>query len=118
MESGYAINRWLVGGVLTVMSAGVVLALAGIDYPARVPVVVVFLLVTPALAVSSLLTGLDWLGKVVVAGAAAVVVNAAVAATLLLAGAWSPRTGLVLVALISALPAAIRLVLHRKPRMA
>jgi hypothetical protein len=109
MKSGQPMVRLIAGAVMAVGTAGAILALAGVDVPARVPAVLLFLAAAPAIAVASLLPRLDVLGKVVVAGTAAVVVNAAVASVMLLAGVWSPRAGLLIVALVSAVLAASRL---------
>jgi hypothetical protein len=75
----------------------------------RVPLVLLSLIAMPAVAVAELLPSLDPLARVVVTGSAAVVINVAVAAGLLVAGAWSPTTGLAAVLLISACMAMVRL---------
>lgn len=109
MKSGHRMSSWITGGAITAGTAGAVLAFAGIDTPVRLPLVLLFLAAAPAIAVASLLPGLDPFGRVVVAGAAALVINVGVAAAMLVAGSWSPRAGLVIVAVISIMLAAIRL---------
>lgn len=65
--------------------------------------VLVFLAAGPALAVATLLPGFDPLARLVLAGAAAIGINVAVAEVMLASGTWSPRLGLAIVAAISAL---------------
>ncbi|MGI9009507.1 MAG: hypothetical protein ACR2FU_25515 [Streptosporangiaceae bacterium] len=108
MRSGSGLHRWLAGGAIAAGLAGAVLAIAGITTPLRVPLVLIFLSAVPALAVASLLPGLDGLAKLVVAGTAAIVIDIGVAEVQLATGTWSPRMGLVAVALISVMLAACR----------
>jgi hypothetical protein len=108
MESGHKAFRLVVGGTISVGIAGAILAFAGVDTPARVPAVLLFLIVGPAVAVASLLPGLDVLAKTVIGVTAAVVINAGVAAAMLVVGIWSPLAGLAAVALISATLAAAK----------
>ncbi len=108
MRSGTGLHRWLAGGAIAAGLAGAVLAVAGISTPLRVPLVLIFLAAVPALAVASLLPGLDGLAKVVAAGTAAIVIDMGVAEVQVAAGTWSPRMGLVAVALISVMLAACR----------
>jgi hypothetical protein len=82
--------------------AGVGLALAGSGSPLRSPLVLLFLVTAPAMAVAGLLRGLDAAARVFVSCLAMIVINACVAETMLAAGAWSPRTGLVAVVVIAA----------------
>jgi hypothetical protein len=109
MRSGHRTPRWLVGGTIAAGTSGAILAFAGMQTPVRVPLVLLSLIAMPAVAVAELLPSLDPLAKVVVAGSAAVVINVAVAAGLLVAGAWSPTIGLAAVLLISACMAMVRL---------
>lgn len=102
MRSGHGLTRWVSGGIIAAGTAGVILALAGIETPLRVPLVLVFLAGVPALAVASLLGGIGPYAQVVVAGSAAIVIDILVAESMILSGTWSPRTGLVAVALVSA----------------
>lgn len=95
-------------------AAGAALALAGVQSPARAPLVLILLAVVPALAVASLLRGFDPLARVVVAAAAAAGIDVAVAEMMLVSGTWSPGLGLVAVAVISALIAAGRLLVSRR----
>jgi hypothetical protein len=93
---------YLRGAVLAAGSTGALLALAGINSSIRGPAVLLFLVAAPALAVAGLLRGLDPVARIVVAVAAAVAVNVLVAQAMLAVGAWSPRAGLVAIAVISA----------------
>jgi hypothetical protein len=68
---------------------------------------VLFLLGGPALAVYLPLRGKDMLSAVVIAGATAVVVNAVVAEVMVATGMWSITGGVVAIALITLLLAAI-----------
>jgi hypothetical protein len=66
-------------------------------------VVVVFLFVTPAFAVSGLLPSLNGVVVLIVAAAGAAVINALVAQSMLSANAWSAPAGVIAVGLIAAL---------------
>jgi hypothetical protein len=67
----------------------------------RLPLILA-LLAVPGLAWWTLLRGLDPVGRLVVAVAAALVVVAGTAQVMLMAGAWSPTGGLVAVLVVSA----------------
>lgn len=99
--------RYLWGGVIGAGSVGAILALAGINTAIRGPLVVLFLVAAPALAVASVLRSLDVGARIVVAVTAAIVINVLVAESMLASGLWSPRAGLVAIALISAVTGAI-----------
>ena len=116
MRSGHGLTRWVAGGVIAAGTAGAVLALAEVQTPLRVPLVLIFLAGVPALAVASLLGGVDTFARLVVAGSAAIVVNIVVAEAMILSGTWSARTGLVAVALLSAAIAACRPLVARSSR--
>ena len=120
MRSGHGLTRWVAGGVIAAGTAGAVLALAEVQTPLRVPLVLIFLAGGPALAVASLLGGVDTFARLVVAGSAAIVINIVVAEAMILSGTWSARTGLVAVALVSATIAACRPLVSRssQPRTA
>ena len=109
MRAGISAPRYLRGGIIVAASAGALLALAGINSAARGPLVMLFLLTAPGLAVASLLRRLDLGARIVVAVTAAIVINVLVAETMLVAGAWSPSAGLLAIAVISALIGAIGL---------
>jgi hypothetical protein len=68
--------------------------------------VLIFLAMVPALAVTTLLSGLDRLATVVIAGISTIVVDFAVAETMIISGNWSPRAGAAAVAAVSILIAA------------
>ena len=109
MRAGISAPRYLRGGIIVAASAGALLALAGINSAARGPLVLLFLLAVPGLAVASLLRRLDLGARIVVAVTAAIAVNVLVAETMLAAGAWSPSAGLLAIAAISAVIGAIGL---------
>ena len=109
MRAEIAAPRYLRGGIVVAGSAGVLLALAGVNSPARGPLVLLFLLAAPGLAVASLLRRLDPWARSAVAVTAAMAVNVLVAETMLAAGAWSPSAGLLTIAAISAVIGAIGL---------
>ena len=116
MRSGHGLIRWLAGGVIAAATAGGILALADVQTPLRAPLVLIFLAAVPALAVASLLDGVGAYGRLVVAGSAAIVVDIVVAEAMVLSGTWSPRTGLVAVAVVSAMIAACRPLVARSTR--
>ena len=120
MRSGHRLTRWVAGGVIAAGTAGAILALADIETPLRVPLVLIFLAGAPALAIASLLGGIDGHARLVVAASAAIVINILVAETMILSGTWSPRTGLVAVSLVSGMIAACRPLVSRgsRPRSA
>jgi uncharacterized membrane protein len=109
MRAGVSVPRCLRGGIVIAGSAGAVLALAGINSPARGPLVLLFLLAAPGLAVASLLPRLDRAARIVVAVTAAIAINALVAAAMLATGAWWPTGGLLAIAAISAVIGAVGL---------
>ena len=116
MRSGHRLTRWVAGGVIATGTAGAILALADIETPLRVPLALIFLAGGPALAVASLLGGIDAYARLVVAGSAAIVINIIVAEAMILSGTWSARTGLVAVALVSVMIAACRPLVSRSSR--
>ncbi len=114
MSAGDRTTYSVIGLVIAAATAGAVLAVAGIETPARLPLTLLFLLVIPALAITTLLTGIDALGKAVIAGSAAIVVDLVIAEAMILSGTWSPRLGVALVALVSVVIAASRPLLARR----
>ena len=108
MRSGHRLTRWVAWGVIAAGTAGAILAVADIETPLRAPLVLIFLAVVPAFAVASLLGGIDSFARMVVACSAAIVIDILIAEAMILSGTWSPRTGLVAVALVSAVIAACR----------
>jgi hypothetical protein len=99
--------RYLWGAILTAGIVGAILTLAGFDVAPRGPLVIVFLIAAPALAMTGLLRGIDRSARVIVALSSAVVLDLLVAETMLATGAWSPRAGLAVIAGLSAIIAAI-----------
>jgi hypothetical protein len=102
MRAGFVAPRYLPGALIGAGGIGVILALAGINNAARGPLVLLFLVAAPAMAIAGLLRGLDTAARYIVAVTAAVVINMLVAETMLAAGVWAPRAGLVVIASISA----------------
>ena len=115
MRTGGTTSRWVIGVVIAGAVTGAVLAVADVQTPARVPLALLFLLATPGLAVAALLDGIDALGKVVIAGSAALVIDMAIAESMIATGTWSLRLGIVLVALVSVVIAAARPLVVRWP---
>ncbi len=113
MRSGRSVTAWLIGGSLAAGAVGAALAIAGAGTPLKLPLLLLFLVLAPALAVSSWLTGFDLAARVVIAGTAAIVVNFGVAETMIVCGVWSPRAGVAAVALLSALIAAINFLFYQ-----
>ncbi|XVQ13021.1 hypothetical protein ACQP1W_10840 [Spirillospora sp. CA-255316] len=74
----------------------------------------VTLFAAPGAAFWTLMRGLDPVGRLVVTAAASIVTVAGTAQLMLMTGAWSPRTGLAAILLISALTATPQL--RRRPR--
>jgi hypothetical protein len=101
--------RMLACAIVVAGLAGVGLALAGSGSPLRSPLVLLFLATAPAMAVAGLLRGLDVTARVFVSCVAMIVINACVAETMLAIGAWSARTGLVVVVVIAAVLRAVQL---------
>ena len=107
MRLSHGVTGGLTGLVLAAGAVGAALAIASIHAPGRLPLVLLFLALAPALAVNSLLRRLDRLARVVVAGTSAIVINFAVAEAMIIIGAWSPGLGVAAVALVSALIATV-----------
>ncbi|MFI0357028.1 hypothetical protein [Actinomadura sp. 9N407] len=77
--------------------------------------ILLLLFVVPGAAFWTLMRGLDPVGRLIVAAAAAIVTVAGTAQVMLMLGAWSPGGGLIVVLALSALAAATGL-LHRPRR--
>jgi hypothetical protein len=94
-------TRAAVCAVLAAGTAGLALALTGANSPLRAPLTLLFLAAAPAVAVTGLLRGFDRLAMLVIGAAGTIAVNALVAVTMLGLGVWSPRAGLLAVAVIT-----------------
>jgi hypothetical protein len=103
------VQRWLACAVIAAGLAGVALALADTSTPLRAPLVLLFLVAVPTMAVAGLLRGLDTYARIFAACVATLVINILVAETMLAAGVWSPDGGLVAVVAIIALIGAVQL---------
>jgi hypothetical protein len=90
-------------------AVGVTLALIGTSTPLRTPLVVLFLAVAPTAAIARLLPGIDAFARLIVACTATVVVGALAAEVTVAVGVWSPRTGLVVIVVITAAAFAVQL---------
>jgi hypothetical protein len=88
---------------------GVGLALAGVTSPLRSPLVLLFLIAAPLLAVAGLLRGMDMFARIFASCAAMIVINVCVAETMLAAGVWSPRGALVAIVVITAVLGLVQL---------
>lgn len=101
-----------VGALVAAGTAGAALTLAGVRSPVTGALTLLFLLTAPAAGAALPLRGLDRPARAVIAGAAALVVDTAVAETMLATARWSPRGGIVAVGAVSlslaALSAAVR----------
>lgn len=101
MRAGILAPVYLRGAILTAGGVGALLALAGVSTSIRGPLVLLFLVAAPAMAVAGLLPSLDLPARAIVAVTAAIAINVLVAEAMLAAGAWSPRAGLLAIAIIS-----------------
>jgi hypothetical protein len=101
--------RPLVCALIAAGVAGVALTLAGVSTPVQMTLLLLFLAVAPATAVAGLLRGLDMFAKILMAGVATIVINAFVAEMTLSAGAWSARTHLIAIVLITAAATVVQL---------
>lgn len=113
MRTGGMVSRWVIGVVIAAAIAGAVLAVADVQTPARAPLALLFLFAAPGLAVAALFGGIDALGKLVIAGSAALVIDMAIAESMIATGTWSLRLGIALVALVSVVIAATRPLIAR-----
>jgi hypothetical protein len=102
-------RRLLACAIVAAGLAGVGLALAGASSAFRSPLVLLFLVSAPAMAVWGLLGGLDAVARVFVAVIAMVIIDICVPEAMLAANAWSPRTGLIVIVVICGVLAAARL---------
>jgi hypothetical protein len=102
-------SRSIAAAVLAAGAVGVALELARVNSPARDPLVVLFLVAAPALAVAGLMRGTDGFARLIIGITAAIVINSLVAVVMLAAGVWSPRAGLLAVAAISVAGLALQL---------
>lgn len=113
MTARRGLTHWLAGAALAAGVVGAVIAIAGITTPARVPLVLIFFAAVPALAISSLLGGLDRLATVVIVGISTIVVDFGVAEAMIISGTWSLRAGVAAVAAVTALIATAGLAASR-----
>jgi hypothetical protein len=107
-------RRWIVAGVVLTSTGAMLFAVqAGGASPARTLLVAWFLVVCPGAALVGIL-GLEdaWLAAAT-AIALSLALDAIVAATLTYSGLWSPRTGLVALAVVAAGGASAQIALDR-----
>ena len=93
-------GRWA-GVVAAFALAAVAASSAGAPAPVRAPLVLAFLLLGPGMAYVPLLGLGDLLAELTLGLAASLALDLAVAATMLYAGAWSPRTSLLVLAVVA-----------------
>jgi hypothetical protein len=96
-------RRLLACAIIVAGLVGVGLSLADASSAARSPLVLLFLVTAPAMAVGGLLRGLDTFARIFVAILGAVVIDAGVPETMLTVHLWSPRASLVVIVLITAI---------------
>jgi hypothetical protein len=102
MTPKYArLASWSVRAAVGAGAAGVLADLAGARSLLVTVLVLVFIAVAPAAAIAGLLRGFDVFARLVIAYVTAIAVITFIAMIMLAAGIWSPRGGLVAVALIS-----------------
>ena len=102
MTPKYArLASWPVRAAVVAGAAGVVADLAGARSLLVTVLVLVFIAVAPAAAIAGLLRGFDLFARLVIAYVTAIAVITFIAMIMLVAGIWSPRGGLVAVALVS-----------------
>ncbi len=102
MTPKYArLASWSVRAAVAAGAAGVVAELAGARSLLVTVLVLVFIAVAPTAAIAGLLRGFDVFARLVIASVTAISVITFIAMIMLAAGIWSPRGGLVAVALVS-----------------
>ena len=102
MTPKYArLTSWSVRAAVAAGAAGVVADLAGARSVLVTVLVLVFFAVAPTAAIAGLLRGFDVFARLIIACVTAIAVITFIAMIMLAAGIWSPRGGLVAVALVS-----------------
>jgi hypothetical protein len=103
MTPKYAkLTSWCIRVAVGAGLAGVVCELSGVTSPVVTVLVLIFIAVAPAAAFAGLLRGFDPFARLVLACVTAIVAVALIAMVMLAAGLWSPKGGLVVIAVISA----------------
>lgn len=97
----------LIGALLAAGLTAAALLFPGVRSPAAGPSTLAFVLCVPAFCTAMLLTGLDLPARVIVAGAAALTLDTAVAEVMLVCSVWSPCGGIVAVGAVSAVLALV-----------
>jgi hypothetical protein len=93
-------SRWA-GVVAAFALAAVAASSAGAPAPVRAPLVLAFVLLGPGMAYIPLLGLGDLLAELTLGLAVSLALDLAVAATMLYAGAWSPRTSLFVLGVVA-----------------
>jgi hypothetical protein len=102
MTPKYArLTSWSVRAAVAAGAAGVAADLAGARSFLVTVLVLVFFAVAPIAAIAGLLRGFDVFARLIIACVTAIAVITFIAMIMLAAGIWSPRGGLVAVALVS-----------------
>ncbi|MBB5165295.1 hypothetical protein [Mycobacterium sp. AZCC_0083] len=97
------VGRVGAAAVTAIGAAGIALNDAQSSAPFARTLVVAFVFLAPAIAITGLLPSVNTVVAVIVAAAGAVVINALVAQSMLSASAWSRTAGVIAVGLIAAL---------------
>lgn len=108
----------LLGALVVAGATGAVLTLADVGSPATGPLTLVFVLLTPAVCVGSLLGGLDLPARAIVSGAASVALAASIAEVMLVTSGWSSDGGIIATAIACVLLAGVALLLRWRGRSA
>ncbi|MFF0083046.1 hypothetical protein ACFYR1_25470 [Streptomyces canus] len=101
--SGRDLTPLLAGAATAVGGFGALLAFTGSDSPLRAPLTLFFLLSAPAAGIAAALRGFDPFARVLASLAGSVVLNMLVSQGMLATHRWSPRGGVMAMAVISAL---------------
>jgi hypothetical protein len=99
---------WLLGGVLVAGAIAIGLAVADVRSPARTAFVLLFVILGPPIAIGGLLRSFEPLARVVLAATCSLVLLALTAMIMVAGGFWSPTGGLVAVAVVTAICAAVQ----------
>ena len=106
-------GRLLLGTLGIAGLAGAALTLGGVRSAATGPLTLLFLLLVPGICLAMLLTGIDAGARAIMAGAGAVVLSSSIAEVMLVFSIWSPKGGVIAVAIACALLTAAAVVRGR-----
>lgn len=103
------LTRGAVGAAVAAGAAGLGLEAAGSRSALRTVLVLLFLVVAPTAAVAGLLRGFDRFARLIIAFSATIAILSLTAVIMLMTGVWSPISGLLAVAGITAACVALQL---------